>query len=703
MKDIKKQILQAAKRAGKKGLSYRELQIRSKLTAKEQAFFFDTVQKLKASGELEEKKGRIFTAKRMGLHTAVIRRVNKTFGFATLKDNDQEVFIPGKFLKGSLPGDTVQLRYIPARKEGGLEGEVVSILQYGDGIFTGVLVTDGRQLAVLPDSFTRYPIPLIKSKGNSLRAGDKVAAQITLRGNRHADHRCRVLESFGDSQNPASCADAILKISGIPQEFPEEVLLTAKKAADRGITPSEYRNRLDLRGEIIFTIDSADSKDLDDAVSLVKLGDCYQLGVHIADVSHYVRSGSAVDQEAFARGTSIYYADQVVPMLPKALSNGICSLNPKEDRLAFSALLTISETGELLDFDFQKTVICSRVKGVYSEINQILSHTASEEIAQKYAELTDTLFLMERLADLLHGNRIKRGAPEIETHESKIIMRDAEVEEITLRTRGKSEQMIEEFMLMANQAAATLGKKLLLPFVYRIHEAPDPEKVDMLKEILHALGLSVPEWKGEVSPGQLASILQAAKGGKYDTLINTYVLRTMSKARYSEEPIGHFGLVLEDYAHFTSPIRRYPDLAIHRILSLLVSGEKVSAVQKRYRKFAVSAAMQATHTELRAMQAERSCEDCYKAAYMERHLDEAFDGIISSVTPQGIYVELANTVEGLVKTEALGEDFSFDGLLEMRNPVGDSYRVGDPVRVVCVGADVGSGQIDFELLDEEEE
>lgn len=699
MKDLKKQIIQAVKRAGRKGLSNRELFSQCKPTAKEERAFSNALRELKKSGAVEVKKGRLYSAKRMGLHVAVIDRVNQTFGFAIQQDNDQEVFIPGKFLKGALPGDTVQLRYIPARREKGLEGEVISILQYGSGLFTGILVTDGHQLAVLPDRFARFPIPLMKGKRVTGQPGDKVTAEILLRGERHADHRCRVLENFGSSQNPAACADALLKINGAPQVFSEQALLEAKKSAEQGILPKDYQNRLDLRNEIIFTIDSADSKDLDDAVSLSKLGDCYQLGVHIADVSHYVRAHSTIDSEAFLRGTSIYYADQVVPMLPKDLSNGICSLNPEEDRLAFSALLTISESGELLAFDFKKTVICSRVKGVYAEINQILEKTESEAIRQKYSGLTDTLFLMDQLATLLHANRVKRGAPEIETRESKIILQGEEVVEIALRSRGRSERMIEEFMLMANQAAATLGRTLSLPFVYRVHESPAPEKAETLKEILHTLGLPVPALKGELQPGQLAGILQNAKGGKYDALINLYVLRTMSKARYSEEPLGHFGLVLKDYAHFTSPIRRYPDLAIHRILSLIATSGRVDTVQKKYHKFSVAVALQSTHTELRAMQLERSCEDCYKAAYMANHLDERFVGVISSVAGQGIYVELPNTVEGLVRLEALGEDFCFDGLLEVKNSLGKTYRVGDELAVVCVRADVNSGQIDFELAE----
>ncbi len=699
MNTVRKQILQAAKRAGKKGLSRRELLKKAKLTKKQQPFFSETVKRLTAGGELVEKKGRIYSAKQAGLHEAVVTRIHQTFGFARQLDNDQEIFIPGKFLNGALPGDKVQVRYIPARHEDGPEGEVVSVLEYGSGEFVGVVVSDHGRMAVLPDTFARFPIPVMKGKNTACQAGDKVLAKVVLRGLHHADHRCRVTERFGDSQNPAVCADAMLKISGVPQTFSDEALAQAQRLAARGILEEEFDNRLDLRSELVFTIDSADSKDLDDAVSLSRIGEDYQLGVHIADVSHYVRKGSALDREAFARGTSIYYADRVIPMLPEALSNGICSLNPGEDRLAFSALLTLSRSGELVDFDFRKTVIRSRVKGVYSEINRILSHQEEEQIARKYEGLSETLFLMEQLADILHQNRINRGTPEIETRESKILMDGDDVADIRPRTRGKSERMIEEFMLMANEAAAALGRRLDLPFVYRVHEPPEPEKADTLKEILHTLGMPVPKLKGEIQPGQLAAVLKQAQGGKYDMLINTYVLRTMSKAKYSDEPLGHFGLVLKDYAHFTSPIRRYPDLAIHRILSMVVSGRTADAVRRKYQKFASDSAVQATRTELRAVRAERDCEDCYKAAYMAKHLNEVFSGVISSVAGQGIYVELSNTVEGLVRTESLGDGYAFDGLLSMRNAQGKTYRVGDEVRIICIRADVNSGQIDFELAE----
>ncbi len=695
MNPFEQHLIKTIRLAGKRGISPATLKARMRIKPKDEPRYYETLDHLQASGAVEKKRGRFFLPSRVGLHPAVITRINGTFGFATLEDNDQEVFIPGKYLKGALPQDRVLIAYIPARKEGGLEGEVVRIVQYAEGLFTGVLVSGSQGLAVLPDRLTRHPILVLPGKKTSYRLGEKVLAQVVKRGDYHTDHRCQVLESFGDSQDPVACARALLKGNDIPTEFSPEALREAEKAQAAGIPSKAYRGRTDLRDQLIFTIDSADAKDLDDAVSLTKTADGYRLGVHIADVSHYLPIGSALDREAFARGTSIYYADQVVPMLPPALSNGICSLNEGADRLTFSALLTLSKTGQLLDYRFEKSVIRSRVKGVYAEINQLLDHTADPQIRKKYAEMSDTLFEMDRLAEILRKNRAARGAPEIRTREGKITMSGNQVAEITLRQRGRSEQMIEEFMLLANQAAAAVGRERSLPFVYRVHQPPEPEKMENLLNVLRALGQPVPAFSGEISPGQLAQILKNGADTPYDPLLNLYVLRSMSKAKYAPEPIGHFGLVLQDYAHFTSPIRRYPDLAIHRILSALTAGESTAEITKKYRKYIPAAAVQATRTEQRAVSVERDAEDCYKAAYLADRIGTEFEGMITSVSGQGIYVELPNTVEGMIRADALGADLQYDGLFTLKSRDGKTYRVGDPLRVVCTRADVASGQIDF--------
>ncbi|MEG0615421.1 MAG: VacB/RNase II family 3'-5' exoribonuclease, partial [Oscillospiraceae bacterium] len=419
---------------------------------------------------------------------------------------------------------------------------------------------------------TKNPIALIPQKTDDFVLGDKVLAEVTVRGARHNEHKAVVISSFGASNKAVSCANSILMLNGVHLEFPDDVAAEATKMSTRTITADELKTRTDLRGEVIFTIDSADTKDIDDAISLEKFSSHYTLGVHIADVSHYVTPNSPIDKEAFERGTSVYYANKVVPMLPKELSNGICSLNPQEDRLAFSCLMNVGFDGKMQDFEFKKSVIRSRVKGVYAEINQILAGNEPEEITEKYKEVRKTVDIMEELATILTENKLKRGAPQIETAESKLIIDENNVcIGVGEHERGKSELIIEEFMLMANQAAATLGKKSQVPFVYRIHENPALEKVAQLKETLDKMGIDVPQFT-TIKPSHLAKILEQEHDTQFFPVVNKLVLRSMAKAKYSTDPIGHFGLVLSDYAHFTSPIRRYPDLSIHRIMTDIVNG-----------------------------------------------------------------------------------------------------------------------------------
>ena len=694
-----KKIERALGKAGKKGMTQRELIKSCHVLKKDKQEFNEEVTALKQEGRLVIIKDRLVLSRLLGAYPAAVTRLNRTFGFARRISDEQEVFIPGKYLKGALVGDTVLVRPAKHPRGDSPEGEVMEVLRQGDSQFTGMILREEGKLCILPDSFARFPIALIKGENGAYKEGDKVLAKIVRRGESHRDHRAKVLSAYGDAQNAAACAQALLDAEGIHQDFPEEVLAQAEEARKRGIKDGETARRLDLRPEIIFTIDSAESKDLDDAVSLRKLGDVYQLGVHIADVSHYVRAGSALDKEAFERGTSIYYADQVIPMLPKELSNGICSLNPGEDRLTFSALITLDQNGRMLDFDFQKSVINSRVKGVYKEINQILAGEADDTVKQKYAGLSDTIFLMKELADKLIQNRKNRGAPEIETHESKIILQDGVAVDILPRERGESEEIIEVFMLLANEAAATLATTQGLPFVYRIHEDPSMEKIDDLRQTMAALGIDSKGLTDGKNPRELADILLKVKGTPLFEIVNRAVLRSMAKAKYSTMPVGHYGLVLKNYAHFTSPIRRYPDLAIHRILSDFLANKDAEKSHRRYDKFTERAATQSTQTEIAAVKIERDCEDFYKAEYMKPLVGEKFEGTITSVTPHGFYVELPNTVEGLVKIEELPEgEYIYDGMMALICPVsGKRFRVGDPVRVTCIKANVNLGQVDFAL------
>lgn len=695
---IQKRVLQALSKSGKNGLRSKELAAKIKCRSADAKRFSTVLEQMVKNAEIVRQGERYKSPRALGLYAARITRVQKTFGFAERTSDQAEVFIPGKFLKGALPDDIVFVKALRNPRGDSPEGEVKVIVSYGSGEFTGIVVYQDGKLFVQPDSFTKTPIELVR--GADTVPGQKVLAKVVKRGARHSEHKARVIASFGSAGSASACAAAILELEQVVPTFPVSVQDEARFLQSRGIKESDLKDRLDLRDEVIFTIDGADSKDLDDAISLEKEGDGYRLGVHIADVSRYVRPGSALDKEAFERGTSIYYANQVVPMLPKELSNGICSLNPEEDRLAFSALLTLDADANLTGFEFKKTVIRSRVKGVYAEINAFMDGTATAEIKAKYQPFSIQIALMKELAEKLIANRKLRGAPEIETAESKIIVDENDVAvDVVPRTRGFSERMIEEFMLTANEAAATLAKQANIPFVYRIHENPPDEKLEALSEVLHLLGLNAKGVHHGVRPKRMAEILEQARGTPVYSIVNNQVLRAMAKAKYSENPVGHYGLALENYAHFTSPIRRYPDLMIHRILSELVATKDVSGITKHYRRLAHAAAFQSTNTELKAVRIERACEDCYKAEYMKNHIGETFDGIISGATSNGFFVELPNTVEGMVRVEELpGGPYEFDGYFELKDKVnGHKYRVGNSVRVICTASDVNSGRIDFTL------
>lgn len=692
-------ILNVMEQCGKKAISDKALYGKVKGKKVTLPDYKKAVSWLKERGDIVEIKQGYILTKANGMFTAEVARINKTFGFIKCEDGT-EIFVPGKFLKGAMPGDTVICRLIPPRGDSP-EAEVTAIAKEGFSEFTGTAEKSEGQWYVRPDSFCKDLIA-VSEKYPDIKEGDKVLATITKRGERHADHRCKISAVFGSSDKAYSSALAVLYMNDVETEFPIAVQDEARHISGMKITDKDIYGRLDLRDKIIFTIDGADTKDIDDAVSVEKAENGWKLGVHIADVSHYVKPNSELDKDAFLRGTSIYYANKVIPMLPKELSNGICSLNPNEDRLAFSCLMELDEDGKLTKYKFSKTVIRSRVKGVYSEINKILDcrddvSKIPADIAEKYAGLTDTIFLMQQLAEILTANKLKRGAPQIDTPECKLTIDENEVcTDVQKRERGRAELIIEEFMLSANEAAAKTARENNIPFVYRVHENPAPEKITDLLEVIDRLNIPHPNFSS-VKPAHLAQILDSVRDTELSPVINNMVLRSMAKAKYSDEPLGHFGLVLKDYAHFTSPIRRYPDLAIHRILTDLCYNKMPPAViAKRYGKFAANASLQSSECELTAMRVERDCEDCYIAEYMSSHLGEEFEGNISGITDYGMYVELPNTVEGLVKIETLPDGtYEYDGHFSLTRDGKAVYSVGQNVRVKCVKTDVSGGKIDF--------
>ncbi len=700
---MKEKILQILRRNKKAPLTLKEL--RKKMGGKRvsQAQLVKTLNTLASSGEIVCYQGKYRLTEYAPFEKAVVSRVNGTFGFAKLLEKEGEVFLPGKYLLGAMPGDTVLVKLEPSERSSDA-GRVVSVISQNEAGFTGVFHRDGEICTVEPDRSIRFPVRVGKKHTMDAREGDKVMARIVKRGEHHSDHRAEIVEVFGNSNLAKVCCKSILAFNRVEEEFPSEVLAQAQLIEKAGIAQGEYAGREDLRALPIFTIDSSDSKDLDDAVSIsrTKAGG-YLLGVHIADVSHYVAAKSPLDREAFERGTSVYYAQSVVPMLPVQLSNGICSLNPSQDRLTFSCFVELDTDGRIQGYRFCKSVICSRVKGVYSEVNRILDGRADGLLKEKYAGLFEEIALMDELTEKLEASRFARGSLDLESTESKILVdEEGKAVDVLPRERGRSEKIIEEFMLCANEAAAAYAMEQGVPFVYRVHEKPSMDKAKALAETLTALGLPVYRLRaGECSHTELAAILAKAKETPYARIVNHQLLRSMAKAKYSDANIGHFGLVLDNYAHFTSPIRRYPDLTIHRILSDLVAGVPAEKIKKRYQNFAAASAQHSSERELAAMDTERGCEDCYKAEYILSHLGEEFEATISSVAPHGLYAEMDNTVEGLIRIENLPEgSYDTDSQIEYVNIVtGKRYRIGDRVKVKVLAADVSAGHIDFALIE----
>lgn len=703
VESYKHKIVTFLKAGGKKMMPLSELESKCRTKKSGRENFAAAFDELRTEGVVTVRKGmKAALCSSLKLKPGEVTRLSRTFGFA-VTDDGVEYFIPGKCMLGAMPGDRVLIADIPSRS-GEPEGEVEDILSFGSSTLTGRIEdVDGKPYLV-PDTASKNHVIIVPG-GVECKNGDKVLAEIVHRGRRHAEHKVKIVSVFGDSGLAASCAKSILCIHGAPSEFPEEVLKEARKISEGGVQEYNFNNREDLRDMPIFTIDGAESKDLDDAVSVERTDRGYRLGVHIADVSHYVKGNSALDKEALLRGTSIYYADKVIPMLPKELSNGICSLNPDEDRLTLSAFMELSREGEMLGYRFCKSVIRSRVKGVYTEINSILDGSAGQDILDKYSGVINEIPLMNELADVLIAKKERRHAPELETVESKLIIgEDGVCCDVQPRERGKAERIIEEFMLTANEAAAKLAREKKVPFVYRVHEAPPEEKTEALCEMLRKAGVDYPHFT-EFKPAHAAEILKNARDTDKFEAVNMMVLRSMAKARYSEEPLGHFGLVLDDYAHFTSPIRRYPDLAIHRMITDILAGYDETWLTKRYSGFAVNAADRSSSAELRAVAIERECEDCYKAEYMKQHIGESFTAKISGVTEFGFYAELPNTVEGLVHIRTLPEgEYDYSAPVALTEKFsGVSYTLGQTVEVTCAAVNVSDGTIDFVLDNDDQE
>ena len=635
------------------------------------------------------------------------------FGFVTVEGQEQDVFIPEEKTGGALHGDKVQI-FIEreAGAKGRAEGAVLRILEHANREEVGFYQKNKTFGFVIPDN-RRIAMDIFIPQGQDMGAvtGHKVVVCITDFGDGRKKPEGKIVEILGHVNDPGTDILSLVRAYGLPEQFPEEVLREAGQAPD--VSEGDLEGRLDLRDLPTVTIDGEDAKDLDDAVTLeMNSGGNYILGVHIADVSHYVREGSALDAEAFRRGTSVYLVDRVIPMLPHSLSNGICSLNAGEDRLALSCIMEITPDGTITDHRIAETVVRVDRRMTYTAVNAILTDGGIEPDgsggscpeAEAYREFVPMFLKMQKLADILRARRRRRGAIDFDFPESKILL-DGEGRPLAIepRQRNAATKLIEDFMLAANETVAEDYFWQALPFLYRTHDRPDPEKIKALGIFINNFGYHIRMQQGEIHPKELQKLLDRLEGTSEEALLSRLVLRSMKQARYTTDCSGHFGLAARYYTHFTSPIRRYPDLQIHRIIKENLRGGLAEERRAHYEAILPQAAIQSSALERRAEEAERETEKLKKCQYMSRFVGEEFTGVISGITNWGFYVELPNTVEGLVRMSDLADDYY---IFDEKNYelVGErtrkAYKLGQSVRVTVSGTDPVLRSVDFVLAED---
>ena len=629
----------------------------------------------------------------------VFQANSRGFGFVTPESGGDDVFISEENLCGAFQGDEVEFIITAAPSGRRREGKIVRVISHSVTRVVGLYEKCRSYGFVRPDN-QRYLNDIYIPAGKELDAmtGHKVVVELTSYGGEHMKPEGRVVEIIGHVNDPGTDILSIVTDMGIKTEFPEKVIGQAVRVG-KPVSEADCAGRKDLRGWQMVTIDGEDAKDLDDAVSLAKEGENYRLGVHIADVANYVQERSALDKEAFERGTSVYLADRVIPMLPHVLSNGICSLNAGEERLALSCIMTISPYGEMLDHEIAETVICVDKRMSYNGVAKILE--SEEEALRENEEVVPMILQMKELSDILRERRGRRGSIDFDFPETKVILdEEGKPVEIKPYERNAATKIIEDFMLMANETVAEEYFWRDVPFLYRTHDTPDEEKIRQLSAFINNFGYHI-HVRNEVRPKEIQKLLGKVDGTPEEALISRLALRSMKQARYSTENTGHFGLAAKYYTHFTSPIRRYPDLQIHRIIKDNLRGRLGEARISHYAEILPETAAQCSMKERTAEEAEREVVKLKKAEYMRERIGEEYDGVISGVTRWGLYVELANTVEGLVHVadmrddhyEFVEQDYELVGV-----HTGRTYKLGQSVRVRVTDADKVQRTVNFEIV-----
>ncbi|WP_058306781.1 ribonuclease R [Gracilibacillus massiliensis] len=707
MANLQQQILEYFNENATKPLSVQELEDVLELDDADQfTELIKTLNQLEENGELiRTRKNRYGLPEKMNLIRGTIQMHAKGFAFLLPDDETMEdVYLNHADLASAMNGDKVFVR-VDRRDDDGkrAEGVVVRIIERNMKELIGTYEDNGAFGFVIADD-KRIPNDIFVPKGEAKGAvsGHKVIVEITKFPEGRMSAEGRVIDILGHKNDPGMDILSIIYKNGIAIDFPQEVLEQAENISEE-ITESEIKDRRDLRNEVIVTIDGADAKDLDDAVTVKKLDNGnYKLGVYIADVTHYVKEGSPIDREALERGTSAYLVDRVIPMIPHRLSNGICSLNPQVDRLVLGCDMEINTKGEVVNHEIFQAVINTTERMTYKAVNQILADK-DQETMERYASLVPMFQDMEKLAEILRGKRFGRGAIDFDFKEAQVLVDDkGKANDVVIRERSVGERLIEEFMLCANETIAEHFHWMDVPFIHRIHEDPDPSKLQTFFEFISRFGYVVKGSSNEIHPQALQNVLDEVAGAEEEMIISKLMLRSMKQAKYDPQGVGHFGLATEFYTHFTSPIRRYPDLTVHRLIRTYLIENKLDAKTRNHWKDRMpDIAKQASLKERAAVDAEREVDDLKKAEYMQDKIGEEYEGVISSVTNFGLFVELPSTVEGLVHVSYLTDDYyHFDekAYAMIGERTGNVFQVGDAIMVKVAQVNLDERAVDFEIL-----